>query len=317
MLQKIENEYFTSEKLRNFQQKLNHNSKQASKLIIYLGGLISKLESINNLLASIIFNGIFLYHLHIYFALNQWKKNYLKNIFTWIEIIGEIEALNSLANFSFNNPKFVFPKLNVSYRYHFTELGHPLIAEEKRIYNNVTIENQDIILLTGSNMSGKSTFLRTIGINMVLAGMGAPICALKSDFCPIQIFTSMRQFDSLNLGESYFFAEVKRLKQIIDTLSQEKCFILLDEILKGTNSDDKQQGTIGIIQKLIQLQAQGILATHDLAVCTIENQYPTHIHNYCFEVEIKDDELHFDYKLQKGICKNKSATFLMNKQGII
>ena len=166
-------------------------------------------------------------------------------------------------------------------------------------------------------MSGKSTFLRTLGINMVLAGIGSPICSTKANVHPLNVIVSMRQTDSLNDGESYFFAEVKRLRQIMDKLQSEICFVLLDEVLKGTNSDDKQTGTIEVIKKIISKNAIGSIATHDLEVCQTTNDYPNKLINKCFEVEIINNNLSFDYKLKDGICRNKSATFLMKKMNVI
>lgn len=166
-------------------------------------------------------------------------------------------------------------------------------------------------------MAGKSTFLRTLGINMVLSGIGAPICASTANVHPLPIIVSMRLSDSLSENESYFFAEVKRLHQIMQQLDTQVCFVLLDEILRGTNSDDKRSGTIAFVKKIISKKAIGAIATHDLEVCQTTTEYPNVLVNKCFEVDIINNDLVFDYKLRNGICKNKSATFLMKKMGII
>jgi DNA mismatch repair ATPase MutS len=173
------------------------------------------------------------------------------------------------------------------------------------------------MILTGSNMSGKSTFLRSLGVNMVLGGIGSTVCASEANIHPLQVLVSMRLSDSLSDSESYFFAEIKRLKQIMDALEEKPAFVLLDEILRGTNSDDKRNGTIEVIKKVIAKKAVGAIATHDIEVCLTTNEYPEILTNQCFEVEIKNNDLHFDYKLRNGICKNKSATFLMQKMGVI
>lgn len=199
----------------------------------------------------------------------------------------------------------------------FKDLGHPLIAAKKRVCNDIDFSEQRFVILTGSNMSGKSTFLRTVGINLVLAGIGAPICASKASFFPMPIYVSMRLTDSLEDSESYFYAEVKRLKLIMEEAHRQPSFVLLDEILRGTNSDDKQSGTIGVILKLIQEQTFGVIATHDLEVCAITAQHPQILMNKCFEVEIQDDDLRFDYKIRPGVCQNKNATFIMKKMQII
>jgi DNA mismatch repair ATPase MutS len=232
-------------------------------------------------------------------------------------VIGELEAMNSLANFSYNNPSFSFPQLNNDSVVSLTNVGHPLIHAKKRIDNSIEFKDERFVILTGSNMSGKSTFLRTLGINMVLAGVGSPICATAATIHPMQVLVSMRLSDSLTESESYFFAEVKRLKEIMDTLESKKCFVLLDEILRGTNSDDKRNGTIEVIKKMIAKNAIGAIATHDLEVCLTTNLFPNILANKCFEVEIVNNDLVFDYKLRDGICQNKSASFLMKKMGVI
>ena len=173
------------------------------------------------------------------------------------------------------------------------------------------------LIITGANMAGKSTYLRTIGVNFVLACMGAPVCADSLRFTPSNLVTSLRTSDSLNDNESYFFAELKRLKMIIDRLeSGEKLFIILDEILKGTNSVDKQKGSIALVQQFIRLQSCGIIATHDLLLGSLEQTFPQHIKNYRFEADITNDTLTFSYRLKEGIAQNMNATFLMKKMGI-
>jgi len=297
--------------------KLMEGEDLSSKKIHQLFKIFSQLDGINNALGAAIMNGSLLFHLHSYHRLIKWKKNYAMDIAGWLNTIGEIEKILTLANFSFNNPHYCFPVLNDSYKFSFSDLGHPLINEPKRIGNDVSFIDQNFIILTGSNMSGKSTFLRTIGVNLVLAGTGAPVCAKAALLHPIPLLVSMRISDSLADSESYFFSEVKRLKTIITGLEKERCFILLDEILRGTNSDDKRSGTIGVIHNLIRHKAIGMIATHDLEVCLTTKDYPDVLSNKCFEVEIIDNELVFDYVLRDGICKNKSATFLMKKMEII
>ena len=166
-------------------------------------------------------------------------------------------------------------------------------------------------------MSGKSTFLRTIGINLVLGGIGAPVCASHAAIHPKKVLVSMRLSDSLSNAESYFYAEVKRLKYILDCVRTEDCFVLLDEILRGTNSEDKQFGTMEYIKQLISTNVLGIIATHDLEVCKLEESYPDVLSNRNFAVEIINNELAFDYKLRTGICNSKSASFMMKKMGVI
>jgi hypothetical protein len=317
MFLRLEHATYTSERLLTLQQKLQVTGAQASTELKKLASIFSGMETVQNPFSAVIMNGLYLHHIHQLHKLHIWKKKYAAHIPEWLDVLGEMEMLNSLANLYDNNPGFSFPRLNEGHMISFTALGHPLIAEEKRVCNDVTFDEHRFMVLTGSNMSGKSTFLRTLGINMVLAGMGSAICAAAANIHPLKIFVSMRQTDSLADSESYFFAEVKRLKYIMDQLDHEVCFVLLDEILRGTNSDDKRSGTIGVIEKIIRKKAIGAIATHDLEVCLTTNLHPQLLINKCFEVEIISDELVFDYKLRNGICKNKSATFLMRKMEII
>jgi DNA mismatch repair ATPase MutS len=317
IIEKIENEKFESEQLNLLKKGLTFQTLSASKQIKKLSRLLSEIQGVQNLLGALLVNGSVLYHLHTLKRIVEWKQQNSQNIKDWLDIIGEFETLNSLANFSYNNPSYVFPALNENYEISLEDLGHPLLPSENRICNDIAFNDHDFVILTGSNMSGKSTFLRTLGINMVLAGTGAPICASRANIHPLNVIVSMRQTDSLNDSESYFFAEVKRLKQIMDKLQAERCFVLLDEILKGTNSDDKQTGTIQVIKKVIAKQAIGVIATHDLDVCETTKEFPDTLTNKCFEVEIVNNDLFFNYKLIDGVCKNKSATFLMKKMEVI
>ena len=317
IIKNIEDETFETEKLRSLQKSLLVEGNSLSFQIQELSKLFSKLDSLGNILGATLFNGLFLYHFHTMIAMKKWKSKNAKNIENWMGIIAEFETISSLANFSYNNPEFIFPIINKARNIEFEALGHPLISEKNRVCNSVDFTNQKLVILTGSNMSGKSTFLRTLGINMVLSGVGAPICAEYATIHPMKVLVSMRLSDSLTENESYFFAEVKRLKQIVDILEKEDCFVLLDEILRGTNSEDKSEGTIAVIKKLIYKNAIGIIATHDLEVCLTTNEYPDYLSNKCFEAQINNNELFFDYKLRDGICKNKSASFLMKKMKVV
>jgi DNA mismatch repair ATPase MutS len=317
LLKKIEEESFHSQKLKDLQQKLTFKKENASVHLKTLSGLFSNMDTIANLLTASLFNGTFLFNLHVLKKLLNWKNEHAEALEDWLCVIGEFEMLNSLANFSYNNTEFVYPKLNTEFKIDFAELSHPLLNAKTRVGNEVAFHPQSFMILTGSNMSGKSTFLRSLGINMVLSGMGSVVCATEANVHPLPVLVSMRLSDSLSDSESYFFAEIKRLKQIMDELEGNAAFVLLDEILRGTNSDDKRNGTIEVVKKVIAHKAIGAIATHDIEVCLTTNEYPDILTNKCFEVEIENDELHFDYKLRDGICKNKSATFLMKKMGVI
>lgn len=317
ILELINKEPMESPYLVELKKSLTLEGQFAHLHIKKLSRLFNNLSSMQNPVGALIFNGSLLYHIGVYQNLLVWKKEHAKHLEFYLNVLGEFEALNAMANFSFNNPEFVFPDINAAQEIKMEHCGHPLIKADKRVCNEVSFFKGNFVILTGSNMSGKSTFLRTLGINMVLTNAGAPVCASSANIHPLPVIVSMRMSDSLTDSESYFFAEVKRLKQIMVALDDHTCFVLLDEILKGTNSDDKRLGTVKVVEKMVEKKAIGAIATHDLEVCNITATYPQQLNNYCFEVEIINNELVFDYKLREGICKNKSATFLMRKMEII
>ncbi len=329
LLKAIENETFTSEKLNQLKQSIVVEGASASQAMKRLSVILNQFDNILNPIAAILGNGLFQYHIHALFSLGKWKQTFGHTVFQWFQVLGEFESLSSIANFSYNHPDFIFPTpINTTHNTQNSKLtegglkmknvGHPLIASDKRIGNDMDFNDPSFVVLTGSNMSGKSTFLRTLGVNLVLAKMGAPVCADEFSFYPFNVFVSMRVSDSLQNSESFFFAELKRLKRIISELEQnQKTFVILDEILRGTNSNDKRAGTIGLIKNLMAHKAVGIIATHDLVIGDMELEYPNYLKNLCFEVEIIDNDLRFDYKLQEGVAQKMSAAFLMEKMGII
>jgi DNA mismatch repair ATPase MutS len=312
VLKIIDNQQFASPKLN----ALKNSGHLASKKLAKLGTLFSQLDSASNILAAIVMNGLCLYHFQILNALAGWKKKNTGNIAAWLDVIAEFEVLASFANLHYNNPGYAFPELNTTHEVRFENIAHPLLNGSKRVSNDINF-SPAFTILTGSNMSGKSTFLRAVGVNMVLAGAGAPVCATRASVHPLPVLVSMRLSDSLSDSTSYFYAEIKRLKEITGRLKNERAFVLLDEILRGTNSDDKRDGTVKVIQNLVGCQAIGIIATHDIEVCDTALQYPEALINRCFEAQIINNDIIFDYTLRDGICKNRSATFLMQKLGVI
>jgi uncharacterized protein (DUF1778 family) len=273
-----------------------------------------------NLMVNFFFNALFMYDIHCTIALEKWKEKNRDNLTGWIDTIADIEYLNSLANFAYNNPDYVYPQVSSQkLLIEAKDLGHPLIPKAERVVNDFGIGFQEKIqLITGSNMSGKTTFLRAVGANLVLAQMGAPVCASSFRFCPMGLLSSVHVNDSLQERTSYFMAELKRLQQIVNKLQEGTGYLLLiDEILRGTNSEDKTRGSEKFITKLLQFNCIGLFATHDLNLIQLEKQFPESISNYCFESVLKDGELEFDYRLRAGIAKNKNATFLMEKMGIV
>ncbi|MBL7745712.1 MAG: DNA mismatch repair protein MutS [Chitinophagaceae bacterium] len=317
-LKEVEKQSFRSSLLQQLQSRLKQDTFNASQFIQQLASLFRYLDFVLNLVVSTFLNGLFLFHVHILFALDQWKKKHAGKIMDWLHVIGEFEALHCFANLAFNNKDFCFPQLSNEEGLSATGMGHPLIRREKRICNDVSFQQEKFIVLTGSNMSGKSTFLRTLGINLVLARTGSVVCAKNFALYPYELHVSMRITDSLQDSESFFYAELKRLQAIIEHLkSDRKTFVILDEILRGTNSNDKHNGTIGLIRKLAAYECCGIIATHDLTIADMSAAYPGYMGNKCFESVIANDELIFDYKLKEGVCSKLNASFLMKRMGII
>lgn len=320
LLKLIEQEPFKSKLLKNLLDKINTGNKAASSKITQLKNLTKALDNRLNFLFVLFADGFLLWDLHIVFRLEKWRKNNKNNINNWFKTIYTIDALNSLAAFAYNNPEFVMPKIKTGhFRLKIRQGGHPLLDKKIRVDNDFDIKGDaQIRIITGANMAGKSTFLRTVGVNLILAMSGTLVCAKDFEFTPISLHTSVRTNDSLQKHESYFFAELKRLKEIIKRLEQdEKLFVIIDEMLRGTNSKDKHLGSAALIERLIKLQASGLVATHDIELGKMTEKQPEHIENYRFEVDIKNNELFFDYKIKQGISQNLNAMFLMKKMGIV
>jgi hypothetical protein len=271
-------------------------------------------------LFSLFINGLFLFDLLCARAYLKWNRKHQSNIKIWFDTLGEIELLNSIASFHYNHPAFVFPEaVSDSVMISATALGHPLMKEETAVVNDVSIGGEaKLHLITGSNMSGKSTFLRTLGLNLVLAQLGAPVFAKRFVFHPLRLLTSFHHIDSLEESTSYFYAELKSLKDIIDSLAEpQPALVLLDEVMRGTNSKDKHDGSALLIKKLLNFSCLSLIATHDTELGVLANNHPGMIANFCFESELINDELTFDFKMRGGVAQSKNATFLMQKMGII
>ncbi|PVD52728.1 hypothetical protein DC498_07290 [Terrimonas sp.] len=301
-------------------QRLQKSAGQAHKTIKALAKLSSMFDQRLNLLVNVLLNSIVLYDLQCILELEKWKAKNKADFNEWLHTVGEIESLNAFAGFAFNNENFVYPLLLAgdALSIETKQVAHPLIPANERIANDFEAGNPDkLLLVTGSNMSGKTTFLRTLGVNLILAQCGAPVCAASFSFSPMQLLTSIRISDSLQEHTSYFMAELKKLQQIIHELQTGKPYlVLIDEILRGTNSEDKTHGSEQFILQLIQYNCITLFATHDLMLASLENEHKGIINNWCFESIIENGELHFDYKLRKGVARNRNASFLMKKMGI-
>ncbi|MFK7907584.1 MAG: hypothetical protein AB8B69_20775 [Chitinophagales bacterium] len=321
LIKAIEAAPFEAKKLQVLQKQLQSHQQSASKVIGELSGYAANLNVRDNVFAYLVLNTFFLWELFFCRKLELWKKEMQQNMEEWLKVMGEIEALSSLANTYFNQSDWILPTIHDQ---HFqlkgNKIGHFLIPPASRVSNTLNVPSKEkIILITGSNMAGKSTFLRTVGINIILAVAGAPVCAEGFETSVVTVFSSMRTKDSLQESESSFFAELKALKKIIDVVEAEQMpiFFLMDEILKGTNSNDRHQGSVALIRQLLQHKGVGIIATHDLDLCTMESRTDGKVENWCFEVEItKEGKMIFDYTFKRGVCQSMNATTLMQQMGI-
>lgn len=313
----VEKKSFQSQQLNKMQSELK--TEKAAEQIKELKNILDRFDLRLNMLHPIFLNTFFLWDVRQMVALNQWRKRNSMHVTKWFEIIAEMEVLNSLSSVHFNNPEWCFPIVSEKYFHcEATDLGHPLIPSGYRVLNDFSINGQGKIgLVTGSNMAGKSTFLRSIGINIVLAQLGSVVCADKFFFTPVKLMSSMRIADNLAENASTFYAELKKLKSIIESVNRhEAVFILLDEILRGTNSLDRHTGSEALMKQLIKQKTVAIIATHDLELARLKEKFNEAINVYHFDVQVNGEELYFDYKLKDGVCTSLNASILMKKIGI-
>jgi hypothetical protein len=316
LLDTIEEAHFKSEWLLARQQQILGN-QQSSKLFKKFAGYLHSLDKNINPFYLLLANGFFLRTLSHCYHIENWVHTHGSQVEKWFDTVAFFDAYNSLGNFAFNHPKYAFPAIsNGKVVLKASDLGHPLLHPERNVLNDLSLESQQFMIITGANMAGKSTFLRTVAILIVMANAGLPVYGSEVKYAPIKLITSMRTSDSLPEDESYFFAELKRLKFIVNELETDRYFIVLDEILKGTNSIDKARGSKKFVERLVAADSTGLIATHDLSLCDIARDHPQ-ITNYYFDADIKDGELYFDYTLKKGICQNMNASFLLEKMGIV
>ena len=331
LVYKYKNDIEAYSKMLNLIEKKRFNSKYLVKLkknIIGENKLtatyeINKLARLTNLIsdrANLVYqilNSITLWEYHCLIRLEDWKKEYGDCIEKWVDVIADIEALSSLSVLKYDHPEWTMPEIRETpLLLNSKNIGHPLLIK-KRICNDLAIgKAEKILLITGSNMSGKSTLLRTSGINLVLAYAGAPVCA-ESFCCSIMnIHTCMRISDNLEENISSFYAELIRIRQLVDaTNRKEPVFFLLDEIFRGTNSKDRHTGAKVLIEKLSKENALGMVSTHDLELADIEEMNKK-VKNYHFREYYRNNEIDFDYKLRKGVSTTRNAIYLMRMAGI-
>jgi len=294
--------------------------KQTSNKIEELGELINKLNYHLNLLVGGILNMLFLWDIRQIIAIENWKRQNQDSLEAAFDVIAEFESLLSLAGLAVNYPDWCFPVIDDRPGYTLTAkaIAHPLIDVTKRIENDYELDNTfKVDIITGSNMAGKSTFLRTVGINTVLALSGAPVCAQSMQVSVITMISYMRIKDSLNESTSTFKAELDRLQMLLTAVENEpKVFFLIDEMLRGTNSVDKYLGSKAVIEQLIRKNAVGMVATHDLQIAHLETKYPDYVRNFYFDIQVVNGEMLFDYKIKHGECKTFNASLLLKQIGI-
>jgi len=320
IFQRWENQNLNSEDLILLQKSFSH--PKASFCLKNLGRQVKNLENGQTSYFGFVLNLFFFWNLRYTLKVEKILARFQSKIPVWIDAFSQWEALISLAIYRINHPDYILPDASEKYEGLSVEnLSHPLLNAEESVPNSFSIRNrQNIAIITGANMSGKSTFLRTLGCNLVLAMNGLPVSAQRFDFSPMKIFTSMRTSDSLAKGASYFHAEIYRLSEIKSLLEQKiPLFIILDEILKGTNSVDKLTGSRLFLEKITTLSTpfSCIIATHDLELTDLEKENPTHFTNYYFDLKTENHQLLPDYKIKPGKTSTMNALFLMKKIGII
>lgn len=313
----IRQQGFSSTRLAEINDVLFHKEQNALRALAALGNIQENLDQRGNFVAAFLLNGLYLRDLHTFLRLDAWKKSYGNCIETWTDAIAQTDALVSMALFRYNHPAYVFPAAGD--RLDAQDMGHPLLRSRECVTNDFTVAHDHrLFIVTGANMAGKSTFLRTVGVNLVLAQSGNVVYARRFTFRPTALFTSMRTTDNLAKDTSYFHAELLRLRQLVDMASREaQVFIILDEMLKGTNSVDKLNGSLAFLRKLLQYPVCGLVATHDLALGELAKECPEHFTNLCFEITHRGDEIQYDYKLHPGVSRTMNATILMQQMGLI
>jgi len=318
IMNEIEGASFKSGGLRELSERLRSGGG-ASRKIRKLGSLSGLFQLREAEWLHFVLNAVLLWDLHCSLRIERWFQSEGSRISHWFDVIGEFEALSSLAGLHFNHPDWVFPAMKSSGPLlRAAGLGHPLIPAQERVGNDVEIPGPgSILIVTGPNMAGKSTFLKTVGVNMALAQAGAPVCAREFAAAPLQVYTSMNVSDSLDRNLSLFYAELQRLKNILDGIERgERVLFLIDEILRGTNALDRQTGSAALLRQFSERGASGVVATHDLELTKLETTIPDRIVNRHFDGIVDEDQLVFDYRLHPGPCRSVNALILMRRIGI-
>lgn len=322
ILTRIEDEPFSSSRLRDLQEGLKGSgTERASHAMRRLARMVTWIDARDSYFMKLIELPV-LYSLQLGFIAEAWRRRWGRRVRVWIDVVGEMEALLSLAAYAYEHPGDPFPEIaeveNADAHFAGEELGHPLIAAARCVRNSVRLDGKTrVLLVSGSNMSGKSTLLRTVGVNLVLAMAGAPIRGKSLQLSPLVLGTRIRSTDSLQEGRSNFYTEILRIRQVF-TLADEKTplLFLFDELLEGTNSHDRQIGAEALLRSLVDRKAIGMVTTHDLALTEIAASLDGSIRNVHFEDQIAGGEMTFDYKLRDGVVPRSNALELMRWIGL-
>lgn len=318
LLEIIDRESFDSKELRSVKGQLKDISG-AKKQLNLLKKLVEALDVRLNIMVAVPLNILFLYDVNLTLRLQDWVGKNKGEIPKWLQTIGKVDAFVSLANLSANNDDWIFPTISDEVKINAKEVGHPLIESSQNVTNDYRVEgSRKIDLITGANMAGKSTFLRTLGINMVLAYAGSSVKASEFSVPILNLFTYMQIMDDLNSGLSTFNVELKRIEKLLENSAKQETpyLFLLDELLRGTNQIDRHEGSVKLVDKLLENGSIAIIATHDLELAKLETRYPKSIRNFHFDMKEEMGKLVFDYKLKEGIISKTNAAILLNRLGL-
>jgi DNA mismatch repair ATPase MutS len=318
MLEELESHEFREPRLKAMQQKVLSGGTTAFQAIARLRKLVDLINSRENVFVRII-DAPLMYSVQLAFAAERWRRAHGSAVRAWLRTVGELEALLSLAAYSFERPSDPFPEFMEGIpAFEAEALGHPLLVDAVCVRNDVQVCGATrVLLISGSNMSGKSTLLRAVGINTVLAMAGAPVRAQRLRLTPLCVGASIRVNDSLQEGSSRFYAEIKRLRQIYDLAGGNPALLfLLDELLQGTNSKDRRIGGEGIVRALVERGSIGLVSTHDLALTDIGSALDGHLNNVHFQDELADGKITFDYTLREGVVMKSNGLELMRSIGL-
>jgi len=317
LISELEDQSFKSELLQELQQRLEVKGERTSNILKRFSQKVTMLEQQFNLIISMFAQGLGMYSIYYAFQVESWITKYGHEVEGWFAAIAQFDAYITLGTYAFNHPDHTYPILVEGETVlSGKQVGHPLVDPKKNVLNDFDIGKGRFCIVTGANMAGKSTFLRAVGLQIVMANMGLPVKGKEVRYHPVRLLTSMRSADSLADETSYFYAELKRLKYIVEELEKDNCFVILDEILKGTNSVDKAEGSKKFVERLVRNGSTGMVATHDLSLCTLANDLPE-VENRYFDAQIVNGELFFDYQFKEGVCQNMNASFLLKNMGIV